>query len=72
MLCQASMLLARRPILVARAQPFSTDLPVAPSVDATFKEAWTKVIPNINPPKTPLFYTTSSSQSFLHPFQTHY
>nr|KJB15688.1 hypothetical protein B456_002G190900 [Gossypium raimondii] len=54
MLRRASMLLACRPILAARAPPFSTDLPAAPSADATFTEAWTKVIPNMDPPKTPL------------------
>ncbi|KAB2077941.1 hypothetical protein ERO13_A06G116800v2 [Gossypium hirsutum] len=53
MLCRASRLVARRPFLAARARPFSTDLLAAPSADATFTEAWTKVIPNIDPPKTP-------------------
>ncbi|MBA0680305.1 hypothetical protein Goari_012010, partial [Gossypium aridum] len=56
MLRRASMLLARRPILAARARSFSTDLPAAPSADATFTEAWTKVIPNMDPPKTPLSF----------------
>ncbi|MBA0607576.1 hypothetical protein Godav_019855 [Gossypium davidsonii] len=71
MLRRASMLLACRPILAARARPFSTDLPTAPSAYATFTEAWTKVIPNMDPPKTPLFHATSSSHFFLHSFQTH-
>ncbi|KAH1122434.1 hypothetical protein J1N35_005594 [Gossypium stocksii] len=55
MLRRASMLLAR---LAARARPFSTDLPAAPSADATFTETWSKVIPNMDPPKTPLFHAT--------------
>ncbi|KAG8480257.1 hypothetical protein CXB51_024864 [Gossypium anomalum] len=35
MLRRASMLLSCQPILAAKARPFSTDLPVAPSADAT-------------------------------------
>ncbi|KAK8639810.1 hypothetical protein V6N13_138178 [Hibiscus sabdariffa] len=57
MLRQASRLLARPPRLAARARPFSTDLPAADqTADATFTEAWNKVIPNIDPPKTPLSF----------------
>ncbi|KAG4121753.1 hypothetical protein ERO13_D11G226501v2 [Gossypium hirsutum] len=56
MLRPASMLLARRPILAARARSFSTDLPAAPFADATFTEACSKVIPNMEPPKTPLSF----------------
>ncbi|THU65591.1 hypothetical protein C4D60_Mb05t05260 [Musa balbisiana] len=37
-------------------RPFSTDLPAAPSEDAAFMEAWRKVAPNIDPPKTPLAF----------------
>ncbi|MBA0852293.1 hypothetical protein Goshw_003544 [Gossypium schwendimanii] len=48
-----------RPIAAARARSFSTDLPAAHTADATFMEAWNKVIPNMDPPKTPL--------SFMHP-----
>ncbi|XWS35561.1 hypothetical protein CRYUN_Cryun20dG0007700 [Craigia yunnanensis] len=55
MLRRASGLLAR-PILTARARPFSTDLPAAQAADATFVEAWKKVIPNMDPPKTPLSF----------------
>ncbi|URD94582.1 ATP synthase [Musa troglodytarum] len=40
----------------AVARAFSTDLPVAPSEDAAFVEAWRKVAPNIDPPKTPLAF----------------
>ena len=55
MLRRATGLLAR-PILAARARSFSTDLPAAQTADATFLEAWKKVIPNIDPPKTPLSF----------------
>ncbi|XWS77360.1 hypothetical protein CRYUN_Cryun01aG0254600 [Craigia yunnanensis] len=55
MLGRASGLLAR-PILAARARPFSTDVPAAQTADATFLEAWKKVIPNMDPPKTPLSF----------------
>ncbi|KAA3471256.1 ATP synthase subunit delta', mitochondrial-like [Gossypium australe] len=48
-----------RPIAAARARSFSTDLPAAHTADATFMEAWKKVMPNMDPPKTPL--------SFMHP-----
>ncbi|XWS32469.1 hypothetical protein CRYUN_Cryun23aG0161400 [Craigia yunnanensis] len=70
MLRRASGLLAR-PILATSARSFSTDLPAAQTVDATFLEAWKKVIPNIDPPKTPLSFmqprppTTSSIPSKL-------
>ncbi|CAL9756794.1 unnamed protein product [Musa acuminata subsp. burmannicoides] len=40
----------------ATARAFSTDLPAAPSEDAAFVEAWRKVAPNIDPPKTPLAF----------------
>lgn len=43
---------------VARPRPFSTDLPAAPAADETFVEAWKKVIPNIEPPKTPTAFMT--------------
>ncbi|KAB1202684.1 ATP synthase subunit delta', mitochondrial [Morella rubra] len=48
---QASRLLART--LRAGARPLSTDLPAAPTPDSAFIESWKKVIPNIEPPKTP-------------------
>ncbi|XP_061357687.1 ATP synthase subunit delta', mitochondrial [Gastrolobium bilobum] len=35
---------------------FSTDLPAAPTVDSSFVEAWKKVSPNIDPPKTPFAF----------------
>eukprot|EP00268_Persea_americana_P002594 TRINITY_DN107_c0_g1_i3.p1 TRINITY_DN107_c0_g1~~TRINITY_DN107_c0_g1_i3.p1 ORF type:complete len:203 (-),score=39.16 TRINITY_DN107_c0_g1_i3:332-940(-) len=38
---------------------YMSDLPVAPVADSAFVEAWKKVIPNMEPPKTPL--------SFMHP-----
>ncbi|XP_019184440.1 PREDICTED: ATP synthase subunit delta', mitochondrial [Ipomoea nil] len=37
-------------------RPFSTDLPAEPAADSTFLEAWKKVIPNVDPPKTPSAY----------------
>ncbi|KAF8013800.1 hypothetical protein BT93_I1604 [Corymbia citriodora subsp. variegata] len=59
---QAAKLL-RRPVPTSSAaaarpssRPFSTDLPAAETADAAFVEAWKKVIPNIDPPKTPLSY----------------
>ncbi|KAJ8649934.1 hypothetical protein MRB53_002957 [Persea americana] len=33
-----------------------SDLPAAPTVDSAFVEAWKKVTPNIEPPKTPLSF----------------
>ncbi|XP_022770144.1 ATP synthase subunit delta', mitochondrial-like [Durio zibethinus] len=55
MLRRASGLLAW-PILAAMARPFSTDLPATQTAYATFLEAWKKVIPNMDPPKTPLSF----------------
>ncbi|OMP00807.1 ATPase, F1 complex, delta/epsilon subunit [Corchorus olitorius] len=55
MLRRASGLLAR-PILSARARSFATDLPAAQTADETFVKTWKKVIPNIDPPKTPLSF----------------
>ncbi|OIW18838.1 hypothetical protein TanjilG_25281 [Lupinus angustifolius] len=49
--------LLRRPLNAAAASKrFSTDLPVEPATDASFVEAWKKVSPHIDPPKTPLSY----------------
>ncbi|XP_062147362.1 ATP synthase subunit delta', mitochondrial [Alnus glutinosa] len=48
---QASRDLART--LRARARPYSTDLPAGPTTETAFVESWKKVIPNIEPPKTP-------------------
>ncbi|URE04083.1 ATP synthase [Musa troglodytarum] len=39
-----------------RRRSFSTGLPAPPSEDAAFVEAWRKVAPNIDPPKTPLAF----------------
>ncbi|XP_043696067.1 ATP synthase subunit delta', mitochondrial-like [Telopea speciosissima] len=62
MLRQAPRLLARATSM-ARARTFSSaDVPATPTVDSSFVEAWKKVIPNIDPPKTPL--------SFMHPRPT--
>lgn len=35
---------------------FSTDAPAVSTEDSTFVEAWRKVAPNIDPPKTPLAF----------------
>ncbi|MED6191389.1 hypothetical protein PIB30_115985, partial [Stylosanthes scabra] len=40
----------------ATSRRFSTDLPAAPVEDSTFVEAWKKVSPNVEAPKTPLAY----------------
>ncbi|KAK4592555.1 hypothetical protein RGQ29_016905 [Quercus rubra] len=55
---RATGLLARPIISSARARtrPFSTDLPATETGDSNFIEAWKKVIPNIDPPKTPLSF----------------
>ncbi|MBA0849701.1 hypothetical protein Goshw_019453 [Gossypium schwendimanii] len=60
MLRLASMLLACRPILAARARSFSTDLPATPFADTMVTEACSKVIPNMEPPKIPF--------SFMQPY----
>ncbi|KAJ4727318.1 ATP synthase subunit delta [Melia azedarach] len=39
-----------------RSRTLSTDLPPAQTADSSFVEAWKKVIPNIDPPKTPLSF----------------
>ncbi|XP_030963239.1 ATP synthase subunit delta', mitochondrial-like [Quercus robur] len=55
---RATGLLARPIISSARARtrPFSTDLPATETGDSNFIEAWKKVIPNIDPPKTPISF----------------
>ncbi|XP_030515634.1 ATP synthase subunit delta', mitochondrial-like [Rhodamnia argentea] len=57
---QAAKLL-HRPILTpsamrASSRPFSADLPAEQTADAAFVEAWKKLVPNIDPPKTPLSF----------------
>ncbi|KAK1404329.1 ATPase, F1 complex, delta/epsilon subunit [Heracleum sosnowskyi] len=47
--------------LLARSAPsgarrFATDLQASPPTDAAFEAAWKKVVPNIDPPKTPLAF----------------
>ncbi|KAK7286951.1 hypothetical protein RJT34_22323 [Clitoria ternatea] len=39
-----------------RSRRYSTDLPSTPAADSSFVEAWKKVSPNLDPPKTPLSY----------------
>ncbi|KAF3972107.1 hypothetical protein ACB098_11G134200 [Castanea mollissima] len=55
---RATGLLARPIISSARARtrPFSTDLPATEAGDSNFIENWKKLIPNIDPPKTPLSF----------------
>ncbi|KAF7154688.1 hypothetical protein RHSIM_Rhsim01G0125800 [Rhododendron simsii] len=54
----AARILTRSSSSAARTRPFSTDLAAAASPDETFVEAWKKVIPNIEPPKTPSSFMT--------------
>ncbi|KAJ8748723.1 hypothetical protein K2173_011274 [Erythroxylum novogranatense] len=49
---QATRLLSR-PI---RVRSFSTDVSATQSVESSFVEAWKKVVPNLDPPKTPLSF----------------
>ncbi|XP_059651679.1 ATP synthase subunit delta', mitochondrial-like [Cornus florida] len=56
---QAATRLVPRSTLAARStavRTFSTDLPATPATDEKFVEAWRKVIPNIDPPKTPMAF----------------
>ncbi|KAJ6675614.1 ATP SYNTHASE SUBUNIT DELTA' MITOCHONDRIAL [Salix viminalis] len=39
-----------------RTRLFSTDLPAAQTIDSAFAEAWKKVAPHLDPPKTPLSF----------------
>uniref|UniRef100_A0A6N2NG49 ATP synthase subunit delta', mitochondrial n=1 Tax=Salix viminalis TaxID=40686 RepID=A0A6N2NG49_SALVM len=39
-----------------RTRLFSTDLSAAQPIDSAFAEAWKKVAPNLDPPKTPLSF----------------
>ncbi|CAN1259287.1 ATP synthase subunit delta', mitochondrial [Linum perenne] len=55
---QASRLLSRsvaqqHPKTAVASRAFSSDVPATPTVDAAFTESWKKVIPTIDPPKTP-------------------
>ncbi|KAF5729666.1 putative ATP synthase delta chain mitochondrial [Tripterygium wilfordii] len=56
MLRQTSRLLLRPAPRMAQA--FSTDVPATTTADSTFIESWKKVIPNIEPPKTPSAFMT--------------
>ncbi|KAK6918691.1 ATP synthase, F1 complex, delta/epsilon subunit, N-terminal [Dillenia turbinata] len=61
MLRQATTrLLSRRSISSSAAavpsRHFSTEVPATPAFDSSFVEAWKKVIPNVEPPKTPLAF----------------
>ncbi|KAG8637876.1 ATP synthase subunit delta', mitochondrial [Manihot esculenta] len=57
---QASRIFSRsinqQPKMMGRA--FSTDVPATPTFDSTFVESWKKVVPNMEPPKTPSAFMT--------------
>ncbi|KAM7253918.1 hypothetical protein ACFE04_031600 [Oxalis oulophora] len=56
MLRQASRIISRA---TASTRAFSTEVPTPTSIgDSTFIESWKKVIPNIEPPKTPSSFMT--------------
>ncbi|GLT39667.1 hypothetical protein SLA2020_138470 [Shorea laevis] len=55
MLRRATALLGRS-VLAGRSRSFSTDLPAAQTADPSFVEAWKKVVPTAEPPKTPLAF----------------
>ncbi|KAM1607088.1 hypothetical protein ACFX15_027345 [Malus domestica] len=52
---RATTLLTRSTIPL-RARPFSTDVAESVPADSTFTDAWKKVVPHIDPPKTPLTF----------------
>ncbi|KAF5198106.1 ATP synthase subunit delta' protein [Thalictrum thalictroides] len=56
---QVSRNLLTRTTALSRTRPFSTDLPATPSGDSAFAEAWRKIVPNIEPPRTPLTFMQS-------------
>ncbi|PIA26075.1 hypothetical protein AQUCO_10000029v1 [Aquilegia coerulea] len=56
---QVSRNLVTRATTLSRNRPFSTDLPATPSTDSAFVEAWRKIAPNTEPPKTPLTFMQS-------------
>ncbi|XVF51892.1 hypothetical protein PTKIN_Ptkin04bG0220900 [Pterospermum kingtungense] len=49
---QSSRLLARA-TASRRGRAFSTDVAATPAQDSSFNESWKKVVPNMDPPKTP-------------------
>ncbi|KAM1556738.1 hypothetical protein ACFX15_039689 [Malus domestica] len=55
MLRRATTLLTRSTIPL-RARPFSTDVAETAPADSTFSDAWKKVVPHIDPPRTPLTF----------------
>ncbi|GAB4844256.1 hypothetical protein Ancab_037620, partial [Ancistrocladus abbreviatus] len=64
MLRRATTRLFSRPIIAASAttkvRPFASDMPAVQTADEMFVEAWRKVVPNIDPPKTPLSFMQPS------------
>ncbi|XP_022718208.1 ATP synthase subunit delta', mitochondrial-like [Durio zibethinus] len=57
---RASRLLARTTTASTwrRSRAFSTDVPATPAQDPNFIDSWKKVIPNLDPPKTPASFMT--------------
>ncbi|XP_043716946.1 ATP synthase subunit delta', mitochondrial-like [Telopea speciosissima] len=56
MLRQAPRLLSRATSMMRVRSLSTADVPATPTGDSSFIEAWKKVIPNIDPPKTPLSF----------------
>ncbi|KAF9623748.1 hypothetical protein IFM89_005255 [Coptis chinensis] len=52
-------LVSRATSSTIRSRSFATDLEANPPTDSAFIEAWKKIIPNIDPPKTPLSFMKS-------------
>ncbi|XP_010531701.1 PREDICTED: ATP synthase subunit delta', mitochondrial-like [Tarenaya hassleriana] len=50
---QTARLLARR---VSAVRSFSSDVPANAAADSNFIESWKKVVPNLDPPQTPLSF----------------
>ncbi|OVA12717.1 ATPase [Macleaya cordata] len=56
---QISRNLLARSSMIRSSRSLSTDLPAAATADQTFIDAWKKVVPNLDPPKTPLTFMQS-------------
>ncbi|KAJ6845600.1 ATP synthase subunit delta', mitochondrial-like [Iris pallida] len=52
----AARFLSRAGVGAGRVRRFSTDIAAAPAEDSAFVEAWKKVSPNVESPKTPLSF----------------
>ncbi|KAK4801093.1 hypothetical protein SAY86_021580 [Trapa natans] len=59
MLRQATRFISRFVISIRFSiKPSSTDVPAASTTDTAFIDSWKKVIPNMEPPKTPSFFSS--------------